>query len=32
MVYLGSLLYIGGLLLVDVSYTIVDPRIRWDSK
>ena len=28
MVYLGSLLYIIGLILVDISYTIVDPRIR----
>jgi peptide/nickel transport system permease protein len=28
MVYLGSVLYIGGLLLVDVSYTLVDPRVR----
>ena len=28
MVYFGSLLYIAGLLLVDVSYTLVDPRIR----
>jgi len=28
MVYLGSALYIGGLLLVDLSYTLVDPRVR----
>lgn len=28
MVYLGSLLYIAGLILVDISYTLVDPRIR----
>ncbi len=28
MVYLGSLLYIVGLLLTDISYTLVDPRIR----
>lgn len=28
MVYLGSVLYIIGLLLTDISYTIVDPRVR----
>lgn len=28
MVFLSSLLYIGGTLLTDISYTIVDPRIR----
>lgn len=28
MVYLGSVLYILGLALVDISYTLVDPRIR----
>lgn len=28
MVFLGSVLYIFGLLLTDISYTIVDPRIR----
>jgi peptide/nickel transport system permease protein len=28
MVYIGSVLYIAGLILTDVSYTIVDPRIR----
>lgn len=28
MVFLGSLLYIVGLLLTDISYTLVDPRIR----
>jgi peptide/nickel transport system permease protein len=28
MVYLGSVLYIAGLILVDISYTLVDPRIR----
>jgi peptide/nickel transport system permease protein len=28
MVYLGSVLYIVGLILTDISYTIVDPRIR----
>ena len=28
MVFLGSFLYIVGLLLTDISYTIVDPRVR----
>jgi peptide/nickel transport system permease protein len=28
MVFIGSVLYILGLLLTDISYTIVDPRIR----
>ncbi len=28
MVYLGSVLYILGLILTDISYTIADPRIR----
>ncbi len=28
MVFIGSLLYILGLLLTDVSYTLVDPRVR----
>ena len=28
MVFLGSLLYIVGLVLTDISYTLVDPRIR----
>lgn len=28
MVYLGSLLYIFGLVLTDISYTLVDPRVR----
>ncbi len=28
MVYLGSVLYIIGLILTDISYTIVDPRVR----
>jgi peptide/nickel transport system permease protein len=28
MVFLGSFLYIIGLLLTDISYTLVDPRIR----
>ena len=28
MVFLGSFLYIIGLLLTDISYTLVDPRVR----
>jgi peptide/nickel transport system permease protein len=28
MVFLGSVLYIVGLILTDISYTIVDPRVR----
>jgi peptide/nickel transport system permease protein len=28
MVFLGTVLYIIGLILVDVSYTIIDPRVR----
>ena len=28
MVFLGSMLYIVGLVLTDISYTLVDPRIR----
>ncbi|MBU0753266.1 MAG: ABC transporter permease [Gammaproteobacteria bacterium] len=28
MVFIGSLLYIVGLLLTDISYTLVDPRVR----
>ena len=28
MVYLGSLLYIAGLIMTDISYTLVDPRVR----
>ncbi len=28
MVFLGSCLYIVGLLLTDISYTLVDPRVR----
>ncbi len=28
MVFLGSVLYIAGLILTDVSYTVVDPRVR----
>jgi peptide/nickel transport system permease protein len=30
MVFLGSLLYIAGLLLTDLSYLIADPRVRLD--
>jgi peptide/nickel transport system permease protein len=30
MVFIGSVLYIAGLILTDVSYTLVDPRIRLD--
>jgi peptide/nickel transport system permease protein len=29
MVFLGSVLYIAGLLLTDISYTLVDPRVRF---
>lgn len=29
MVFIGSLLYIVGLILTDISYTLVDPRIRF---
>ena len=28
MVFLGSALYIVGLILTDISYTFVDPRMR----
>jgi peptide/nickel transport system permease protein len=31
MVFIGSVLYIVGLILTDISYTFVDPRIRFDS-
>jgi peptide/nickel transport system permease protein len=30
MVFIGSMLYIAGLLLTDLSYTLVDPRIRFE--
>ncbi|MGN2391554.1 ABC transporter permease [Pelomicrobium sp. G1] len=30
MVFLGSVLYIAGLILTDVSYTLVDPRVRFE--
>lgn len=29
MVFLGTLLYIAGLILTDISYTMVDPRIKF---
>ncbi len=29
MVFLGSVLYIVGLLLTDISYTLVDPRVKF---
>jgi peptide/nickel transport system permease protein len=31
MVFLGSVLYIVGLVLTDISYTLVDPRVRLDG-
>jgi peptide/nickel transport system permease protein len=31
MVFLGSVLYILGLILTDISYTMVDPRIRLEA-
>ncbi|MDD5296858.1 MAG: ABC transporter permease [Rhodocyclaceae bacterium] len=30
MVFIGSMLYIVGLLLTDISYTLVDPRVRFE--
>jgi peptide/nickel transport system permease protein len=30
MVFIGSVLYIIGLLLTDISYTLVDPRVRFE--
>jgi peptide/nickel transport system permease protein len=30
MVFIGSVLYIIGLILTDISYTVVDPRIRFE--
>lgn len=30
MVFLGASLYIVGLILADISYTLVDPRVRFD--
>jgi len=31
MVYLGTVLYIAGLIITDISYTLVDPRVRFDA-
>ncbi len=31
MVFLGSVLYIAGLVLTDLSYTLVDPRVSMDK-
>ncbi|KTD65486.1 ABC transporter permease [Legionella spiritensis] len=31
MVFLGSILYIVGLILTDISYTFADPRVRFGS-
>jgi peptide/nickel transport system permease protein len=31
MVFLGAVLYILGLMLTDISYTLVDPRVRLDA-
>ena len=28
MVFLGSVLYIAGLVLTDISYTLFDPRVK----
>jgi peptide/nickel transport system permease protein len=30
MVFLGAVLYIVGLILTDLSYTVVDPRVRFE--
>ena len=30
MVFIGSVLYIIGLILADISYTIADPRVRFE--
>jgi peptide/nickel transport system permease protein len=30
MVFIGSVLYIVGLILTDISYTLVDPRVRFE--
>jgi peptide/nickel transport system permease protein len=30
MVFLGSVLYIVGLILTDISYTLADPRVRFE--
>jgi peptide/nickel transport system permease protein len=31
MVYIGSLLFILGQVLTDLSYGLVDPRVRFDE-
>lgn len=31
MVYIGALLFIGGQIVTDVSYTLVDPRVRLEA-
>ena len=28
MVFIGTVLYVVGLILTDISYTLVDPRVR----
>ena len=30
MVFLGAVLYIVGLILTDISYTLADPRVRFE--
>jgi peptide/nickel transport system permease protein len=30
MVYLGAVLYIFGAVLTDISYALVDPRVRFE--
>jgi peptide/nickel transport system permease protein len=30
MVFLGAALYIVGLILADISYTLADPRVRFE--
>ena len=30
MVFLGASLYIVGLILADISYTLADPRVRFE--
>ena len=30
MVFIGTVLYIVGLILTDISYTLVDPRVRME--
>ena len=31
MVFLGTVLYIVGLILTDISYTLVDPRVEFNN-